>query len=327
MLPEALQAGIDELVGAGDPRVLERAARALSEAYRAGGAPASRAVRTPAHVAAYLATRAPATYTAAAAVFAQIRLARLGWTPGSVLDLGAGPGVATWAAVEAWPGITAVTLVEAEPEMVRAGRSLAEHGREVLQRATWTVADAGAARPQADLVVVSYVLGELEPSALRTFVDHAWSAAADTLVIVEAGTTAGYERVLAVRDVVLAAGGSTLAPCPTTRRAPCPRATGATSRPAWHGAERTALRRGPSGASRTRSSPMRCSAVGSTPGPGRACSAAPACGPGTSCSTSARRPGSSDGPSRRRRAMRTDRPGSWAGGTHCDGGAEPGRHA
>ena len=49
---------------------------------------------------------------------------------------------------------------------------------------------------------------------------HAWSLAGDTLAVIEPGTTAGYERVLAVRATVIAAGGSTLAPCP--HDAPCP---------------------------------------------------------------------------------------------------------
>jgi ribosomal protein RSM22 (predicted rRNA methylase) len=220
MLPEPLQTGIDELVRACEPRALERSARALSETYRAGGAPAARAARTAGDVAAYLATRAPATYAATAEVFRQIRRARPAWAPESILDLGAGPGVATWAAVEAWPGIANATLVEAEPEMIRAGTSLAAQGRGVLQRATWTAADAGAAGAEADLVVVSYVIGELEPATLRAFVEHAWSLSADTLVVVEPGTTGGYERVLAARAIPLAAGGSTLAPCPHDE--PCP---------------------------------------------------------------------------------------------------------
>jgi ribosomal protein RSM22 (predicted rRNA methylase) len=222
MLPRALQIGIDELVRASDFRALEHSARALSETYRAGGAPASRAVRTAGDVAAYLATRAPATYAAVAAVFDQIRLARPDWAPGSILDLGAGPGIATWAAVDAWPAIATATLVEAEPEMVRAGRSLAARGGDVLQRAEWRVADVGSAAGRADLVVVSYVIVELEPAVLAGFVESAWSLAADTLVIVEPGTTPGYERILAARDAAIAVGGSTLSPCPHDASCPLP---------------------------------------------------------------------------------------------------------
>jgi ribosomal protein RSM22 (predicted rRNA methylase) len=174
-------------------------------------------------VAAYLATRAPATYAAASEVFRQIGIARPDWTPASVLDLGAGPGIASWSAVEAWPTISAVTLVEAERQMAHAGRALAVCGPRAIREATWTVADvrdSHAAGEQAELVVASYVIGELDPDGLDAFVRHAWAQATDTLVIVEPGTTAGYERVLAVRAAVIAAGGSTLAPCP--HDAPCP---------------------------------------------------------------------------------------------------------
>ena len=219
-LPHSLQTGIDEIVRGIGPRELERSARSLSDAYRAGGPPASRAVRTAGGVAAYLATRAPATYAAAAEVFGQISLLRPDWGPTSVLDLGAGPGIASWAAVETWPGIARMTLVEAEPEMVRVGRLLANSGRDVMRQASWVTAEVGGADTRADLVIASYVIGELELKALDGFARHAWAQASDTLAIVEPGTTAGYERILAVRAAVTAAGGSTLAPCP--HDTPCP---------------------------------------------------------------------------------------------------------
>jgi ribosomal protein RSM22 (predicted rRNA methylase) len=221
-LPDALQAGIDVIVGAGDRRELERDARELSETYRAGGAHAARAARSKGDVAAYLATRAPATFAAAAEVFRQIEIARPGWSPSSILDLGAGPGIAAWAATAAWPDIATVSLVEAEPEMMRAGKGLATRGPQALQQAEWTVADVGGAAAHADLVIVSYVLGELEPAALARFAGHAWSLADDTLAIIEPGTTPGYERVLEARGAVIARGGSTLAPCPHDELCPLP---------------------------------------------------------------------------------------------------------
>jgi len=182
----------------------------------------SRAARTPGDVAAYLATRAPATYAAAADVFARIRELRPDWNPTSVLDLGAGPGIASWAAAEAWRQIAAFTLVEAEVEMARAGRRLAGNGPEALRTASWTVADAGAPGNRADLVVASYVIGELTSAALDDLVREAWARTTDTLVIIEPGTTAGYRRTLAARAAVVRAGGSTLAPCPHDAACPLP---------------------------------------------------------------------------------------------------------
>jgi len=219
-LPHGIQAGIDELVGAVPPAELERAARALSDRYRGGGAGAIRAARTPTDVAAYLATRAPATYAAAADVCRRMQLVRPEWEPSSLLDLGAGPGVASWAALATWPGIAGITLVEAEQAMASAGRELAAAGPGALREARWDASPLGSTTARADLVVACYLIGELAPAELPGFVEHAWSLAADTLVVVEPGTTDGYRRILSVRDAVLAEGGSVLAPCPHEQ--PCP---------------------------------------------------------------------------------------------------------
>jgi ribosomal protein RSM22 (predicted rRNA methylase) len=181
----------------------------LSAAYR--GEQRSRAARTPAQVAAYLAYRAPATFAAAASVFRQVARQRPEWRPQSLLDVGAGPGVAVWAAVEQWPSLTELALVEIEPAMIAAGR-------ELLPDANWMEGDATSARGPADLVVASYVLGELDDSA--SSVRDLWEQTADTVVVVEPGTPAGYRRVLDARAAVLAAGGRTVAPCP--HDLPCP---------------------------------------------------------------------------------------------------------
>lgn len=213
-LPEPLRDGIDDLVGGADRRRVEHAARALSDAYRAGGRAASRAARTRDDVVAYAAARAPATYAAVAAVLAGIRERRPDWEPASVLDLGAGPGVACWAAAAVWPGIARYTLVEAEPEMLAVGRTLARRAGSALARATWIQGDACADTAAADLVVSSYLLGELEEGRVESFARHVWGRCADTAVFVEPGTTSGYRRALAVRTTLLAEGGFTLAPCP-----------------------------------------------------------------------------------------------------------------
>ena len=182
---------------------------ALSAAYR--GEKPSRAARTPAQVAAYLAYRAPATFAAAASVFRQVALQRPGWQPRSLLDAGAGPGVAAWAATEQWPSLRELTLVEIEPAMIEAGR-------ELLPDASWVEGDVASACGPAELVVASYVLGELSAPP----VEQLWAQADDTIAFVEPGTPAGYRRVLDARAVVLEAGGHTVAPCPHDVLCPLP---------------------------------------------------------------------------------------------------------
>ena len=181
----------------------------LSATYRSNER--TRAARTPAQVAAYLAYRAPATYAAAASVFRQVVLQRPEWRPRSLLDVGAGPGVAAWAAREAWPSLDELTLMEIEPEMVAAGR-------ELLPDARWLTGDVSTAPGSAELVVASYVLGELADAAGTAAT--LWEHATDTIAFVEPGTPAGYRRILEARASVIDAGGSTVAPCP--HDLPCP---------------------------------------------------------------------------------------------------------
>ena len=66
-------------------------------------------------------------------------LQRPDWRPRSLLDVGAGPGVAAWAALELWPSLTELTLLEVESEMLAAGRELLPH-------ATWVAGDVSQAR-------------------------------------------------------------------------------------------------------------------------------------------------------------------------------------
>lgn len=136
-------------------------------------------------------------------------LRRPGWEPRSLLDVGAGPGTAAWAAVEQWPSLAELTLVEVEPEMLAAGR-------ELLPDARWVQGDVGDARGPADLVLVSYVLGELR----ERVAGRLWEQASDTIAFVEPGTPAGYRRILDARAAVIEAGGFTVAPCP--HDLPCP---------------------------------------------------------------------------------------------------------
>jgi ribosomal protein RSM22 (predicted rRNA methylase) len=138
-----------------------------------------------------------------------------GFAPASQLDVGAGPGTAFWAAADVWPSIRERVAVEAVPEMARLGRELGTDADWLEGRAP----DAVPAGP-LDLVTVSYLLGELPEAGRRETVERAWGAAAGALAVVEPGTTAGYERVLAARELLLAQGGTVVAPCPHDRACP-----------------------------------------------------------------------------------------------------------
>lgn len=183
---------------------LEQRAARISAAYRDGGTSAG--IKTEADGLAYLVTRCPATYAATRAAFDRVMEAMPGFQPLSLLDLGAGPGTAAWAARDAWPSLGALTLIE--PNAIF--RDLAMR---LLPDAEMIAGDLGTAKPRADLVTASYVLAELpERTAAQTALGL-WAAAAQMLVLVEPGTPAGFARIRAARAALIEAGGHVAAPC------------------------------------------------------------------------------------------------------------------
>ncbi|MCF3963293.1 small ribosomal subunit Rsm22 family protein, partial [Streptomyces fuscigenes] len=95
------------------------------------------------------------------------------------------------------------------------GRDLAA-GVPGLPPVDWRRARIGAAAgelPASDLVTVAYVLKELSERDRDALVSGA-ARAAGAVVVVEPGTPDGYERVMAARDALIAAGFTVAAPCP-----------------------------------------------------------------------------------------------------------------
>jgi ribosomal protein RSM22 (predicted rRNA methylase) len=82
---------------------------------------------------------------------------------------------------------------------------------------TWHIADIGSdvidGAPR-DLVILAYSLNELGPNVRRSVLARLWQATADTLVIVEPGTPAGWQRILAARRQLIDGGAQVMAPCP-----------------------------------------------------------------------------------------------------------------
>jgi ribosomal protein RSM22 (predicted rRNA methylase) len=203
-LPEALEQSLADVVGS---ETRATASADLTRRYRAGSA-TTPVAHSRDDVLAYAAARLPATYGATRIALGELA-ARADWfSPTTQLDLGSGPGTALWAARETWPSITATTAIEAEAEMRALARELG--GFELV------AGNLPAAIPnrQYDLVTAAYVLAELTPAALALTLDRGWDLTTGALVVVEPGTPAGYERVLAARDRLVGRGGTVIAPCP-----------------------------------------------------------------------------------------------------------------
>lgn len=218
-LPLPLRRAVDKMLD-GIPRSdIAAAAGALSRRYR----DEARGVRisTDRSVLAYLAARLPATYAAARASLAAVRQARPDFAPSTMLDVGAGPGTALWAAADCWPDLADVSLIEASPLFRIYGERLSADA--LPPRIGWHTADAAAdtidGAPR-DLVTLAYVLGELAPDAQKNLVAKLWRLAADVLVIVEPGTPVGWRRVMSARSALIESGAHIVAPCPHAQACP-----------------------------------------------------------------------------------------------------------
>jgi ribosomal protein RSM22 (predicted rRNA methylase) len=219
-LPAELRAALDaRLHGLSRTDTAERAAR-ISQTYRGGGN--SAAIRSNADALAYALARMPATYAAVTASLNALAELRPDFSPQDLLDVGAGPGTATWAASAAWPSLKRFTSLDANSALRELALDLAHDStwlraidyRRGEARATLAEADA------ADLVIASYLIGELDEAERRTLAEMMWSKTRDTLLVIEPGTPAGHARIIALREQLIASGAHVAAPCPHDGRCP-----------------------------------------------------------------------------------------------------------
>ncbi|MFE2062262.1 small ribosomal subunit Rsm22 family protein [Streptomyces sp. NPDC059467] len=218
---DQLRATLSALLDGLPPRQAAGAVDRLIANYRGATPTDAPILRDRADVVAYAAYRMPATFEAVRAALAAFADAMPeGWAPGSHVDVGGGTGAATWAVTDTWGGVRPVTVLDwAEPALA-LGREIAA-ANPALREAVWRRSRIGAALTieSTELVTVSYVLNELDEADRATLVDTA-AAAAQAVVIVEAGTPAGYARIIEARDRLIAAGLHVAAPCPHS--AACP---------------------------------------------------------------------------------------------------------
>ena len=221
-LPSALRAAIArELEGVSRKGLAERTARTTA-AYRSGQGSAG-VIREADDALAYALARLPATYAACARVFEEAALRAPGFAPRRLLDAGAGPAAASWAALEAWPELAQVSWLDSSPTFLQIAARLATEGPEPLRAAEARRGDltgGGAAWPRADLVACSYALAEIAPARQATVVADLWAACDGLLALIEPGTPAGFARLRAAREGLLAAGAEILAPCPHAQACP-----------------------------------------------------------------------------------------------------------
>lgn len=206
--PELAQA-LEALLEGVPRKDLAVAAKAMSAGYRQGET--SQPIITALQATAYAVSRMPATFAASAAVFARLAEVMPDFAPHSLLDVGAGTGAASWAAVTQWPDIGAITMLDRNPALRTLARRLVDSGP--LVKAEILAGDLSSEKPKADLVVASYVLAELPPDRAASTARDLWQCAQGALVLIEPGTPDGFARIRAARAALIEAGAHVAAPC------------------------------------------------------------------------------------------------------------------
>lgn len=200
-LPEELQAAIDHI--AQHSPALRQARIALTQDYKEGR---SSPFSDEAKRLAYLGARMPATYAAIHKVLQNLPPCD------HILDLGAGPGTASWAAADIFLSLKKITLIEKSREAIALGQSLAKFSSHpALQNGQWLHQSLTESIPSADAAILSYVLNEISDAA--SIVERCWKAV-HTLVIIEPGTPKGFHIIRKVRQQLIDLQAHLIAPCP-----------------------------------------------------------------------------------------------------------------
>ena len=164
----------------------------------------------------------PATYAAVTASLNALCEIHPEFAPISLLDVGAGPGTASWAAAEAFSSLQDFRLLDANDALRKLALDLVSDSFR-LRKAVYERGEARGLLSRteaADLVVASYMIGEIGDAEQAALAALMWAKTRDTLVVVEPGTPAGYARIIALRERLIAAGAHVAAPCPHDGKCP-----------------------------------------------------------------------------------------------------------
>jgi ribosomal protein RSM22 (predicted rRNA methylase) len=211
-ISEKLKSAISDWLARNPSPDRREASARLSKSYAAG--------ETSGHVdlGAYLTVRMPATYAAISKVLSEVAPHI---TPTSMLDMGAGPGTASFVAAELWPSLARFDLIETDHRFAALARELCEAALPAAKISKARMQDVNGS---AELVVAGYVFAEMSLPEVKQAALWLWQNTAQVLVIIEPGTPQGFARVKTAREALLKAGGFVVGPC--THANACPIAKG-----------------------------------------------------------------------------------------------------
>lgn len=219
-LPIELKEKIEEEISNVDVKTLKQSAKNVSEKYRdkTSNKTSHQLITCEEEAIAYAASRMPATYGAIYTTLKHcieiLKLNNSDFEIKNLLDVGAGTGAGSWAALELLD-IENITCIENEEYMMNAGKKLMQAGDKALQDAKWIQKNLliDDIQESADLVIVSYVLNEISEENREEVLQKLWNETNKVLLIVEPGTPEGYKEIKDIRKYFIEKGEKILAPC------------------------------------------------------------------------------------------------------------------
>lgn len=222
-LPIELRSLIEEKLEESNIKELKNNSESISLKYREKSGKGNRLVTEEIEALAYAAVRMPATYSAVNTALKNIFEI---YNPEieSVLDVGAGTGAGTWA-VRNFVDLNDSICLERENVMRNLGENLMQESEiDELRSVKWEKFDLvnSDIRYNADLVICSYVLNELNEADRRMALEKLWNATNKILLIIEPGTPQGFAEIKELRKILINKGGNIVAPCPNIEKCPMP---------------------------------------------------------------------------------------------------------
>lgn len=213
-LPEPLQQILHGLTRSFSAAKIRDFREDLSQRYHQG-----QGIETQGHRISYLTARLPATYGVIVDILKRL-ISRVAFEEiKTALDLGAGPGTGAWALHAYFSHLNSITCIEKDTYFMVLGQKITTPLPEEVSWIHQDLTHLSFSTPH-DIVLMSYVLGELKPQDQWPLVQKAFSLTQKFLILVEPGTPEGYQRLMELRRHLIQEGAYILAPCPHDRECP-----------------------------------------------------------------------------------------------------------
>lgn len=166
---------------------------------------------------AYAMARMPATLSVMKRVLSELPS---NYVPSSILDLGCGPGSSLLAIDDVWrDNRPSVICIDENSYMLELAQRISSKMLFVstqFERAKLTK----SFNCSADIVLMSYVLGEISRGDVERNLVRSWEMANDFVIIILPGTPQDSKLLLKARELLISMGGTVLAPCPHSQKCP-----------------------------------------------------------------------------------------------------------